>query len=51
MYSLNPGVERFAFSVVWELDDQGKILSQWAGRSLICSCAKLTYNMVQEVGH
>ncbi|GAX84362.1 hypothetical protein CEUSTIGMA_g11784.t1 [Chlamydomonas eustigma] len=47
--SLNPGVERFAFSVVWELDPQGVVLSQWFGRSLICSCAKLTYPIVQQM--
>ena len=47
--SLNPGVDRFAFSVVWELDPTGAVVSQWAGRSLICSCAKLTYPMVQQV--
>ena len=47
--SLNPGVDRFAFSVVWELDKCGTVISQWAGRSLICSCAKLTYPMVQKV--
>lgn len=38
---------RLAFSVVWDLDADGKILSQWAGRSVICSCAKLAYPMVQ----
>jgi DIS3-like exonuclease 2 len=46
--SLNPGVERFAFSVEWELEEAtGKVLSTWAGRSVIRSCAKLSYNMVQ----
>lgn len=48
-HSLNPGVERFAFSVVWDLDANGQILSQWAGRSLIRSCGKLTYPMVQQM--
>jgi len=47
--SLNPGVERFAFSVVWDLDADGNIRSQWAGRSVICSCAKLAYPMVQDM--
>eukprot|EP00955_Chlamydomonas_euryale_P029378 309822-Chlamydomonas_euryale.AAC.2 len=46
--SLNPGVERFAFSVEWELNAAtGAVLSMWAGRSVICSCAKLAYPMVQ----
>jgi DIS3-like exonuclease 2 len=30
--SLNPGEERFAFSLVWELDEDGNVLSEWAGR-------------------
>lgn len=34
--SLNPGVERFAFSVVWDLDaDTCKVANVWAGRSVI----------------
>ncbi|MEW5299114.1 MAG: hypothetical protein WDW36_002160 [Sanguina aurantia] len=45
--SLNPGVDRLAFSVVWDLDAEGQVVSQWAGRSIICSCAKLAYPMVQ----
>ncbi|KAG2425885.1 hypothetical protein HYH02_014948 [Chlamydomonas schloesseri] len=45
--SLNPGVERFAFSVEWELDDKGAIKSTWFGRSVIRSCAKLSYPLVQ----
>eukprot|EP00198_Chlamydomonas_reinhardtii_P003968 XP_001693304.1 3'-5' exoribonuclease [Chlamydomonas reinhardtii] len=45
--SLNPGVERFAFSVEWELDAKGAIKSTWFGRSVIRSCAKLSYPLVQ----
>jgi DIS3-like exonuclease 2 len=46
--SLNPGVDRLAFSIVWELDEQGKVVGEtWAGRSVICSCGKLAYPMVQ----
>jgi DIS3-like exonuclease 2 len=45
--SLNPGVDRFAFSVEWELDEQGVIHDQWFGKSVIRSCAKLAYPMVQ----
>mmetsp|Transcript_30979 Transcript_30979/g.79024 ORF Transcript_30979/g.79024 Transcript_30979/m.79024 type:complete len:1166 (-) Transcript_30979:319-3816(-) len=45
--SLNPGVDRFAFSVEWELDEAGVIHEQWAGRSIIRSRAKLAYPMVQ----
>lgn len=46
--SLNPGVDRLAFSIVWELDEQGKVVGEiWAGRSVIRSCGKLAYPMVQ----
>ncbi|KAG2436972.1 hypothetical protein HXX76_006487 [Chlamydomonas incerta] len=45
--SLNPGVERLAFSVEWELDAKGAIKSTWFGRSVIRSCTKLSYPLVQ----
>ncbi|KAF5827102.1 hypothetical protein DUNSADRAFT_1322 [Dunaliella salina] len=45
--SLNPGTPRFSFSVEWEMDEEGRIYSQWAGKSVICSSAKLAYPMVQ----
>ncbi|GBF88688.1 DIS3-like exonuclease [Raphidocelis subcapitata] len=47
--SLNPGEERFAFSLVWELDDEGNVLDEWAGRSVILSRGKLAYPMVQQM--
>ena len=47
--SLNPGVDRLAFSIGWEMEADGTILSQWAGRSIICSCAKLAYGHAQAV--
>ncbi|KIY95373.1 hypothetical protein MNEG_12589 [Monoraphidium neglectum] len=47
--SLNPGEERFAFSIVWELDEDGNVLEEWAGRSVILSRAKLAYPMVQQM--
>jgi exoribonuclease R len=39
--SLNEHVERLAFSVVWRLDATGQILSEWIGRTIIRSCARL----------
>lgn len=45
--SLQPGEPRCAFSIVWELDDGGNVLREWAGRSVIDSVAKLSYPMVQ----
>ena len=41
------GVERFAFSIVWELTPDGHILDQWTGRSIIRTCAKLAYEHAQ----
>nr|CAB3238077.1 DIS3-like exonuclease 2 [Phallusia mammillata] len=45
--SLNPGVQRLAFSVVWTIDKKGKIYSQWFGRSIIRSCVKFSYDHAQ----
>lgn len=47
--SLNPGVERLAFSITWDLTPKGKILAQWAGRSIIKSCVKLAYGHAQDI--
>ena len=40
-------MDRFSFSIEWELDSEGRILTQWAGRGVIRSAAKLAYPMVQ----
>ncbi|CAK8697461.1 DIS3-like exonuclease 2 [Clavelina lepadiformis] len=45
--SLNPGTERLAFSVVWKLARNGRILSEWMGRSVIKSCTKFSYDHAQ----
>jgi len=45
--SLNPDVERLAFSVVWKMNKRGEILDQYMGRSVIKSCAKLSYDHAQ----
>ncbi|XP_069753159.1 DIS3-like exonuclease 2 isoform X2 [Narcine bancroftii] len=47
--SLNPMQDRLAFSVIWKLTPQGKILEQWFGRTIICSCAKLSYDHAQSM--
>ena len=47
--SLHPGYPRFAFSIVWEVDEGGTIHKEWAGRSVISSRAKLAYPMVQQM--
>ncbi|KAI8619015.1 hypothetical protein BC830DRAFT_1078836 [Chytriomyces sp. MP71] len=46
--SLNPGVERLAFSVTWILDKNAVLLREpWFGKSVIRSCAKLSYDHAQ----
>ena len=45
--SLNPDVDRLTFSVVWKITEEGEILDQWFGRSVIRSVAKLSYDHAQ----
>ncbi|XP_068427267.1 DIS3-like exonuclease 2 [Clinocottus analis] len=47
--SLNPLTDRLTFSVIWTITPEGKILSEWFGRSVICSCVKLSYDHAQSM--
>lgn len=47
--SLNPGVDRLAFSVMWKLSPAGEILDEWFGRSVIKSCSKMPYDVAQQI--
>jgi DIS3-like exonuclease 2 len=47
--SLNPGVDRLAFSIIWSISPAGDILDQWIGKTVIQSCAKLTYGHAQNM--
>ncbi|XP_078120727.1 DIS3-like exonuclease 2 [Sander vitreus] len=47
--SLNPLTDRLTFSVVWKITPEGKILSEWFGRSVIRSCVKLSYDHAQSM--
>uniref|UniRef100_A0A0A9DJJ0 RNB domain-containing protein n=1 Tax=Arundo donax TaxID=35708 RepID=A0A0A9DJJ0_ARUDO len=49
LVSLNPGVDRLAFSIIWDIDSHGTIISRWIGRSIIFSCCKLSYDLVQDL--
>lgn len=49
LVSLNPGVDRLAFSIIWDIDAQGNIISRWIGRSVIFSCCKLSYDYVLDL--
>jgi len=49
--SLNPNVERLAFSVTWRMNRNGELVDKepWFGRSIIRSCCKLDYATAQRV--
>lgn len=48
--SLNPGTDRLAFSIIWEIClETCEIRDQWIGKSVINSCAKLHYGQAQEI--
>jgi len=47
--SLNPDVDRCAFSAIWELTPDGEILDEWFGRTVIRSCWKGSYPFAQKV--
>ncbi|KAI8098895.1 uncharacterized protein BX664DRAFT_354405 [Halteromyces radiatus] len=47
--NLIPNHTRFAFSVVWKMTMQGKVLDTWYGKSTIRSCAQLTIEDAQHV--
>jgi DIS3-like exonuclease 2 len=47
--SLNPGEDRLAFSVIWQLTPAGEIISTWFGRTIIRTCFKMHYGQAQQV--
>ncbi|VDN11105.1 unnamed protein product, partial [Dibothriocephalus latus] len=47
--SLNPGADRLAFSVVFKVDSEAQVFDVWFGRSIIRSCAKLSYENAQRL--
>ncbi|XP_066201724.1 DIS3-like exonuclease 2 [Saccopteryx leptura] len=47
--SLNPMTDKLTFSVIWTLTLEGKILSEWFGRTVIRSCTKLSYEHAQSM--
>ncbi|WRX31149.1 Ribonuclease II/R - like 3 [Theobroma cacao] len=47
--SLNPGVDRLAFSIFWDLNSMGDVLDRWIGRTVIRSCCKLSYQHAQDI--
>ena len=49
--SLNPGVDRLAFSCIWRMTREGDLVGDapWVGRTVIRSCAKLDYGTAQKL--
>lgn len=49
--SLNPGVDRLAYSCVWKMNRDGTMVDEpaWFGRTVIRSCAKLDYTTAQHM--
>ncbi|XP_060198062.1 DIS3-like exonuclease 2 isoform X2 [Lycium barbarum] len=47
--SLNPGVDRLAFSIFWDINQSGEFIQRWIGRTSIRSCCKLSYEHAQDI--
>lgn len=47
--SLRPNEDKFCFSAVFEMDESGKIYSQWFGKSVIHSNRRFAYEDAQEI--
>lgn len=47
--SLRPNEDKFAFSVLFEMNDKGKVLDKWMGKTVIHSNRRMTYEEAQEV--
>ncbi len=47
--SLRPNEDKLTFSAVFEMNESGKILNQWFGKTIIHSIRRFTYEEVQEV--
>ena len=47
--SLNPDVDRLAFSVVFKMNESCQPFDIWYGRSIIRSCIKMHYELATEI--
>lgn len=47
--SLNPGVDKLTFSILWDVDNSGNVVDRWIGRTIIRSCCKLSYELAQDM--
>ena len=47
--SLNPNTDKLAFSAAFEMDEQGKVYSEWFGKTVIHSDHRYSYEDAQKV--
>lgn len=47
--SLRPKEDKYTFSVVFEMDDDGKVYSEWFGKTVIHSDRRFAYEEAQEI--
>ena len=47
--SLRPNEDKLTFAAVFEIDDKGKILKEWFGRTIIHSNVRFTYEEAQTI--
>ncbi|MGP1363204.1 MAG: ribonuclease R [Bacteroides sp.] len=47
--SLRPDEDKLTYSILFEMDEAGNVISQWIGRSIIRSQQRFTYEEVQAV--
>ncbi|KAI4387600.1 hypothetical protein MLD38_000022 [Melastoma candidum] len=47
--SLNPGVDRLAFSIFWDINAEGNIIDRHLGCTVIHSCCKLSYEQADDI--
>ncbi|KAF9370515.1 hypothetical protein CPC16_003659 [Podila verticillata] len=47
--SLTANVDRLTFSVFWKMSEDGEVLDTWFSKSVIRSCAQLSYDDAQRV--
>jgi ribonuclease R len=46
--SLTPNEDKYTFSAVFEMDNEGRIFNEWFGKTIIHSCRRFTYEEAQE---
>ena len=47
--SLRPNEEKFTFSAIFELTEEGEIKNEWFGKTVICSDRRFTYGEAQKI--